>query len=115
MGPAADQMSNLTINSNSDSASLSVPKLHDDTSNWANYQPRIERALGLKGLWRHVMGTAIALKPYALLDGVAVIADGKTPATEEKIEAKEAKIQEFEKHEYLAQHIILSTTSTCLG
>ena len=61
------------------------------------------------------MGTAIAPKLYALLDDVAVIADGKTPATEEQIEAKEAKIQEFEKCEYLAQHVILSTTSTCLG
>ena len=106
MGPAADQMSNLTINSNSDSASLSVPKLCDEGSNWADYQPRIERALGLKGLWRHVMGTAIAPKPYALLDDVTVIADGKTPAMEEQIEAKEAKIQEFKKREYLAQHII---------
>ena len=108
-------MSNLTINSNSDSASLSVPKLRDDGSNWADYQPRIERALGSKGLWRHVMGTAIAPKPYALLADVAVIADRKTPATEEQIEAKEAKIQEFEKREYMAQHVILSTTSTRLG
>ena len=115
MGPAANQMSNLTINSNSDSASLSVPKLHDDGSNWADYQLRIERALGLKGLWRHVMWTVIAPKPYALLADVAVIADGKTPAMEEQIEAKEAKVQEFEKCEYLAQHVILSTTSTCLG
>ena len=115
MGSAADQMSNLTINSNSDSASLSVPKLRDDGSNWADYQPRIERVLGSKGLWRHVMGTAIAPKPYALLADVAVIADGKTPATEEQIEAKEAKIQEFEKREYMAQHVILSTTSTCLS
>ena len=39
-------MSNLTMNSNSDSTTLSVPKLHDDGSNWADYQPRIERALG---------------------------------------------------------------------
>ena len=34
---------------------------------------------------------------------------------EEQIEAKETKIAEFEKREYLAQHIILSTTSTRLG
>ena len=61
------------------------------------------------------MGTAIAPKPYALLADVAVIADGKTPATEEQIEAKEAKIQEFEKREYMAQHVILSTTSMRLG
>ena len=113
MGPKADHMSNLTMNSNSDSTTLFVPKLHDDDgSNWADYQPRIERALGSKGLWRHVLGTAIMLKPYALLAGVPVIADGKTPAMEEQIESKETKIQKFEQKEYLAQHIILSTTST---
>jgi hypothetical protein len=111
MGPEA----NLNINSNSDSTTLSVPKLRDDGSNWADYQPRIERALGSKGLWRHVLGTAIAPKPYTLLAGVPVIADGKTPATEEQIEAREARIQEHERKEYLAQHVILSTTSTRLG
>ena len=111
MGSVADQMSNLNINSNSDSTALSVPK----RSNWADYQPRIERALGSKGLWRHALGTAIAPKPYQILAGVPVIADGKTPATEEQIEVKETKIQEYERKEYLAQHIILSTTLTCLG
>src|SRR5271156_4583475 len=114
MGTAADHMSNLNINSNPDSSSLSVPKLRDDGSNWADYQPRIERALGSKGLWRHVLGTAIAPKPYAMLAGVPVIADGKTPAMEEQIEAKEARMQKYERKEYLAQHVILSTTSTCL-
>src|SRR5882757_11354402 len=111
MGPEA----NLTMNSNSDATNLSVPKLRDDGSNWADYQPRIERALGSKGLWRHVVGTAIAPRPYAVLDGVPVTADGKTLATEEQIESKETKMQEYEKREYLAQHVILSTTSTRLG
>jgi hypothetical protein len=37
------------------------------------------------------------------------------PAMEDQIEAKESKIIEFEKRKYLARHIIMSTTSTCLG
>ena len=37
------------------------------------------------------------------------------PATEEQVESKEAKIKDFEKKHYLAQHIILSTTSTRLS
>ena len=41
--------------------------------------------------------------------------DGKTPATDEQIESKEVKILEFEKREYLAKHMLLSTTSTRLG
>ena len=114
MGPEVDRMSNLTINSNSDAMSLSVPKLRDDGSNWADYQPRIERALGSKGLWRHVLGTAIKPTPYALLAGVPVIADGKPESTEEQIEAKEAKFAEYEKREYLVQHVFLSTTLTRL-
>ena len=44
-----------------------------------------------------------------------MLADGKTPATEDQIEAKETKIIEFEKQEYLAQHILMSTTSMHLG
>jgi len=34
---------------------------------------------------------------------------------EEQIESKEMKLADLEKKEYLAQHIILSTTSICLG
>src|ERR1700719_3163858 len=98
MGPT-DQTTSLTLGSNSDSTSLSVPKLRDDGSNWPNYQPRIERALGSKGLWRHVVGTAIAPKPYQLLSGVPVLADGKTPATEDQIESKESKIADYDKKE----------------
>ena len=100
---------------NSDTTTLVVPKLHDDGSNWADHEPRIQRALGLKGLWRHVEGTAIAPKLYALVAGVPVLADGTTQAMEDQIEARETKIIDYNKREYLAQHIILSTTSTCLG
>jgi hypothetical protein len=114
MGPA-EPMNTFASTSNPDTTMLSVPKLRDDGSNWCDYQPRIERAMGSKGLWRHVLGTAVAPKPYKLVEGVPILPDGKTEATEEQIESKEAKISEYEKKEYLAQHIILSTTSTRLG
>ena len=44
-----------------------------------------------------------------------MLSDRKTPATEEQLELKESKIIEFEKREYLAQHIIFLTTSAQLG
>ena len=44
-----------------------------------------------------------------------MLLDGKTRAMEEQIEARETRIMDFNKREYLAQHIILSTTSTRLG
>ena len=68
---------------------LAVPKLHDDRSNWANYEPRIQRVLGLKGLWRHVEGTAIAPKLYALVARVPILTDGMTQAMEDQIKARE--------------------------
>ena len=60
-------------------------------------------------------GTGVAPKLYTVVDGVVVVANWKTPAMEEQIEAKESKIIEFEKWEYLAQHIILLTTLTWIG
>src|ERR1700679_1880531 len=42
-----------------------------------------------------------------------MLSDGKTPATEDH--AKESRIVDFEKREYLSKHILLSTTSTRLG
>jgi hypothetical protein len=71
--------------------------------------------MGSKALWRHVEGIAVAPKPHTVKDGVHLLADLKTPATDEQVEAKESKIIEFKKRVFLAQHIILSTTSTCLG
>ena len=65
--------------------------MNPSTSNWSDYEPHIQKAMGSKGLWRHVEGTAISPKPYALDAGVPVLADGWTPAMEEQIEAKETK------------------------
>ena len=106
-------MSTLTPNNNS--TTLAVPKLCDNRGNWADYEPRLHKAMGSRGLWRHVEGVAIAPKLYTLADGVPVLADGKTMAMEEQIETRETKIIEYEKQEYHTQHIILSTTSVCLG
>ena len=94
---------------------LTVLKLCDDGNKWANYKPHNQRVLGPKGLWRHVEGTAIATKPYVLVAGVSVLMDRMTPAMEDQIEAKEMKIIDYNKHEYLNQHTMLSTTSTYLG
>ena len=90
---------------------LVVPKLHDDGSNWADYEPHIQRALGLKGLWRLVEGTAIAPKLYVLVARVPVLEDGTTQATEDQIEARETKIIDYDKREYLAQHVKIGRAS----
>jgi len=107
-------MSSITTASNTDSMLLSVPKLQDDGSNWCDYEPRIRKALGAKGLWLHVEGKATAPKPYQLVNNIPMLLDGKTRAMEEQIEARETHIMDFDKHEYLTQHIILSSTSSYL-
>ena len=73
MGP------DMTMNNlNSDSSTLAVPKLYDNGSNWANYQPRLQNVMRVKGLWRHVEGTATAPVPFAMSNSIPMLADGKT-------------------------------------
>ena len=60
-------------------------------------------------------GLAVVPKLYVVADGIPVLADRKTLATDEQIESKEVKLIKYKKLEYLAQHIILSTMSVCLG
>ena len=103
------------LSSTSNLNTLSIPKLHDNGSNWSDYKPRARKAMGAKGLWRHVEGTAVTPKPYNQVNGVYYLADGKTTASEEQLEAREEKIEAYEKKEYLAQHVILSTTSPRIG
>ena len=49
---------------------------------------------------------------FAINNGIPMLNDRKMLATEDQIESKETKILEFEKREYLAQHILMSMTST---
>ena len=49
-----------------------------------------------------------------MVAGVPVLADGITQASNDQVESKELKIADYDKREYLAQHIILSTTYTQL-
>jgi hypothetical protein len=99
-------MSSLSLNSNPNSTNLAVPKLRDDGNNWANYSSQIWKAMGLKGLWRHVEGNAVTPQVYTVVEGVPVTSDGKTLATEEQIEAQETQIIDYEKCKYLVQHIV---------
>ena len=69
----------------------------------------------VKGLWKHVEGKATLPKLYAEVNGIAVLSDGKTQATEEQIEARERRIDDFTKAASLAKHVILSTTSARIG
>jgi hypothetical protein len=92
--------------------SLTIPKLKDDGSNWVDYEPKMRNALGAKGLLRHVDGLAISPKQFAKdVAGLYVKADGTTKCTEDEIEKREEKIEDFTSKEYLARHMIVNSVS----
>ena len=78
-------MSNVTLSSNSNSQNLTIPKLHDDRSDWDDYEPQVRIAMKAKGIWKHILGSAYEPKLYTQVNGVTVLSDGKTPATKEQI------------------------------
>ena len=86
MGP------DMTMNSNSDSTTLAMPKLCDNGSNWADYLPGLQNMMGAKGLWRHIEGTATGPIPFAVTNSIPMLSDGKMAATEDQIDAKEPRL-----------------------
>ena len=81
MGP--DTLNNLNMSSNNNTTTLAVSKLHDNGSNWSDYVPRLQNVMEAKGLWRHVEETATTLVPYAVSNGIPMLSDGKTSASED--------------------------------
>src|SRR5271154_4711869 len=111
MGPGHD----VNMITTGTSSSVSVPKLQDDGSNWVDYKDKVRTALGAKGLLRHVNGTAIQPKPFKVDPVKGVVKHDGKEATEADVEAQEEKLDEFERKEYLAQHILKSTISARLS
>jgi hypothetical protein len=108
-------MTKISLSSKSNDSSLSVLKLCDDGSNWADYEPQIRKAMGAKGIWKFVEGTAYQPKRYAIIAGKYMIVDGKTKAMEDQVEMREEKVDKYEWKENLAQHILLLMMSPCIG
>ena len=113
MSPRAT-MSSLTMSA-SNSDTLNAPKLCDDGSKWADYHARVKVAMDVKGLWKHVEGKATPLKLYTEVNGVSILADGKTKATEEQVKDWECRIDNFARAMSMVKHIILSMTSAQIG
>jgi hypothetical protein len=72
--------------------------------------------MGSKGLVAHLEGQAKPPVPYILVNNVPMVSrNPDVPATDEQLEAKEKRLMEYEQKEYLAQHLILSSTSPRLS
>jgi hypothetical protein len=87
MGPGYQTTTDLSMSLKTSESSLSVPKLRDDGSNWPDYEPRIKKAMGAKGIWKFVEGVAYEPKQYTKVGASYFLPDGVTQATEEQIEA----------------------------
>ena len=70
--------------------------------------------MGARGLIRHVDGTARKPVPYPIEKGIAMKKPG-IEATDDELEEKEKKMDEYEQKEYAAQHVMLTTVSPRLA
>src|SRR5882762_928028 len=72
--------------------------------------------MGTKGLTKHAEGRARQPTPLPEVNNVPMSrADPTVAATEVEIESAEKKLDDYERNEAHAKHIILSTTSPCLS
>jgi len=72
--------------------------------------------MGSKGLVAHLEGQAKQPVQYILVEGVLMVSTNpNVPATDEQLEAKEKRLSDHKQKEYLAQHLILSSTSPRLS
>src|ERR1700731_2198789 len=101
-------------NPNSSNSSIAVPRLRDDGANWPDYQSKARTAMGARGLIRHVDGTARKPLPYPEVNGVPMKKPG-LEASDEDLEEKEKRLDEYEQKEYGAQHVMLTTVSPRLA
>jgi hypothetical protein len=92
-------------NPNSSNSSITVPRLRDDGANWPDYQSKARTAMGARGLIRHVDGTARKPLPYPEVNGVPMKKPG-LEASDEDLEEKEKRLDEYEQKEYGAQHVM---------
>jgi hypothetical protein len=88
--------------------------LADNGFNWIDYKTKALITMGSWGLMGHIEGRARKPALYAIVNGVPVVADGKTAVTEEQLEAREKHINDFEMKEYLAHHIVINSVSITL-
>lgn len=95
-------------------SAVTIPKLLDDGSNWVDYSSKALDAMGMKGLSRHVDGSAVAPKPFKDTNGILTKPDG-TVASEKEIEEKEEKLEEYARKQHAARYIIQSSVSLRLA
>src|ERR1700731_3015571 len=99
---------------NSSNSAIAVPRLRNDEANWPDYQSKARTAMGARGLIRHVDGTARKPVPYPEVNGVPLKKPG-IEATDDELEEKEKKLDEYKQREYGVPQVMLTTISPRLA
>ena len=95
--------------SSTNNQALSLPKLRDDSSNWATYSERILNYLTSKGYCRHVLGTV--RKPEDLVEsgGKIYLGKSKEPMTDEQLAKHEDAMDLYDQMQAAVREIIYRT------
>src|SRR5262245_53499031 len=105
-----DQLTYDMSNSQNTGNTVTVPKLKDNASNWVDYEAKVTSALGAKGLKRFVEGKAVRPSHYDVENEKYVTAPNVL-ATDDEIEAKDKKIDEYDQRDSAARNILLASVS----
>ena len=107
-------MSTVNFSSYSHTISSLVP-LHDNRSNFADYELKVKVLCGAKGILKFLEGQVWKPTELTIVNGIFMKAGTHDkPATEEEIETAESKMDTYEQNEALCKYILMSLILPCL-
>ena len=106
MGPA--DISDMSSTSASN-ATLNIPKLRSDSSNWATYSKCVMNYLTSKGLKRHVLGTARRPAELVERDGDLFKPNSIAPLNDDEVAKHEEEQDTYEQKQASVHEVIYRT------
>ena len=100
-----------TVNfSSSDHTTFLITPIHDDGSNFADYEPKVKVLCGLKGTVKFLEGHVQKTYRISHVNGVYMKAGTiDKPVTDKEIKNVEMKMDIYEQNEALCKHILMSS------
>ena len=96
--------------SSSNRTTFSITPLHDNGSNFADYEPKVKVLCGAKGILKFLEGHMQKPKELHVANGIFMKPGTiDKPATKEEIENAETKMDMYEQNEAMCKHILMSS------
>ena len=104
-----------TVNfSSSNRTTFSINPLHDNGSNFADYELKVKVLCAAKGILKFLESWARKPTELVVVNGIYMkVGMQDKPATEEEIKSAETKMDTYEQNKGLCKHILLSSVSPC--